>query len=99
MNALIAGVFKREQTCGRHSSKMLVCLVNNPILRSMENVELPGLPERAYPSIPEKRDLRMGHSGRVFHQAIPLRTMRLSIFPLVHSRESQFVAVGNNALI
>jgi len=65
----------------------------------MENVELPALPERAYPSIPEKRDLRMGYSGRVFHQAIPLRTMRLSLFPLVRRRESQFVAFGNNAFI
>lgn len=91
-------MFKIEQTSDLPPSKIGVCLVNNPIVRSMENVELPALPERAYPSIQEKRDPRMEYSGRVFRSAIPLRTMRLSIFPLVRRRESQFVAIGNIVL-
>ena len=51
------------------------------------NVEMPALRKCAYPSIPEKRDLRMEYSGRVLCPAISLRTMRLSIFPLVCGRE------------
>jgi len=58
----------------------------------MINVELSTLWERAYPSIPEKRNLRTKYSGGLFHPAIPLRTMRLAILPLVTLDDPQLVS-------
>lgn len=92
-------MFKSEQTFDQHPLKMVICLVNYPIVWGMRNVELPTLQERAYPPVPKKRDLSTEYSRRALYPTISLRTVRLSIFPLVTSSESQFVAIGDGLLI
>jgi hypothetical protein len=63
------------------------------------NVELPAVPQQANSSLKTQRDHGTSNSGYDSHQAVSLRKMRLSIFPLVSLRKFQSGPARNRVVI